>query len=310
MKSGGRLTGVVDRYQDLLGQGLSSSEIARQVRDHQLVRLRRGAFVAADQSDTPEARHLELLGATLPLLGSGSVLSHASAAVLHGLPVPMHALRHVHVTRDTGGRQSRHTYRHRARLPAEAVVDIGGKAVTSCARTVVDLARWLDFPDGVAVVDAALRLGVAREALSVELDRANRRPGNAQARRAVDFGDARAESPGESRSRVLMHRLGLPMPTLQREFCNDVGEVDARVDFDWAEHGACGEFDGEVKYGRLLRPGRTLDQTIRYEKEREERLRQHGRWTIRWSEAQLHAPESFRRLIESGLTYGLRGRRH
>lgn len=266
-------------------------------------------MTAADQPVTPEARHLELIEATLPLLDSMSVLSHASAAVLHGLPVPIHALTHVHVTRDSGGRRSRHTYRHRARVPEDAVVEIGGRAVTSRARTVVDLGRSLDYPDGVAVVDAALRMGVPRDDLSRELDRANRRPGNARARRAVDFGDGLAESPGESRSRVLMHGLGLPVPTLQREFCNDLGEVDARVDFDWAEYGACGEFDGEVKYGRLLRPGQTLGQTIRYEKQREERLRQHGRWTIRWSEAELREPESFRRIVESGLTYGLRGRR-
>lgn len=302
------MTGVVDRYQELIAQGLSRSEIAGQVRRRERVRLRRGAFVDPAPPTSPEAGHLDLIRATIPLLAAASVLSHASAAVLHDLPVPRQALKHVHVTRSSGGRISRHTHRHEAPLPPDAVTEIRGFRVTSLARTVVDLGRWLAYADAVAVMDAALGRGLDRDDLDREVERARRRPGNQRARRAAAFADARSESPGESRSRVLMAQLGLPMPQLQREFVNAQGLVDARVDFDWEEFGACGEFDGQVKYGRLRQPGTTLEQTMIFEKEREERLRQHGCWTIRWKESFLHEPEAFRRLIKTGLANGIRAR--
>lgn len=211
----------MERYPDLLAQGFSRSDIDSRVRNQELRRIRRGVFVASTRPETPEGRHLELLAATIPHLAKSAVLSHSSAGVLHDLPVPLTTLDRIHITRSSGGRISRHTYRHEAPLPSGSLTEIKGYQVTSLARTVVDLARWLEYADGVAVVDAALRQGVHREELLVEIERARRRHGNVRAREAVVFGDGRAESPGESRSRVMMARLGLPMPNLQKELCNE-----------------------------------------------------------------------------------------
>ncbi|WP_432560247.1 hypothetical protein [Granulicoccus sp. GXG6511] len=164
----------------------------------------------------------------------------------------------------------------------------------------MDCARLLPYADAVAVVDAALRQGIDRDALIEELDLGRRRPGNVLARQAVNFGDARAESAGESRSRVVIAQLGLPMPDLQREFFNHKGEVEARVDFDWEDYGMCGEFDGEAKYGRLRRAELSVEEVVLFEKQREERLREHGRWTVRWVNATVKQPELLRRVIENG----------
>lgn len=258
---------------------------------------------------TPEAQHLQLLEATHPSLASGTVFSHSTAGVLHGLPLPIPQLTKVHITRPgSSGRATRSVWRHTAALPTESVTEVADLRVTTIERTVVDLARWLPYEDAVAVVDAALRLGVDRAGLDVEVERARRRRFNERARRAVAFGDPRAESPGESRSRVLMAQLGLPRPELQREFRTAAGAVDARVDFDWDEFGVCGEFDGHTKYGRLLRPGQSVEQVIHFEKRREELLRTHGRWTVRWDNNNLKDPQHFRPIIESGFRNGPKGR--
>lgn len=298
----------MEHYRHLLAHGLTPSEVTRQIRNGELISLRRGAFTRPGLITTPEAGHLELIVATMPLLSGASVLSHVSAAVLHGLPVPLTALGQVHITRrDARGRATRHTHVHGAILPSEDITQLEGWPVTSLARTVVDSARWLDYADGVAVVDAALRKGLDPEALNEEVAKARRRRNNARARQAVAFGDGRAESAGESRSRVAMAQLGVPMPTLQREFFLDNGELVARVDFDWEEFGTSGEFDGLVKYGRLLKPGQSTERVILYEKQREERLRECGRWVIRWIHADLRDLRRFRRIVEAGFRYGSTG---
>lgn len=304
-----RLAELVETYQRLLARGLTKAEITALVRSRQLVRLRRGAFVPPGPPGSPEARHLELLAATVPTLAADSVVSHISAGVLHEVPVPFGELHKVHVTRSVSGRITKHVHRHQGRLPAESLVDIKGYAVTSLPRTAADLARWLAYADGVAVLDATLRRGLSRAELEDHVRAAARRPGNERARRAVAFANPLAESAGESRSRVLMTELGLPEPVLQQEFRNANGEVDARVDFDWPELGACGEYDGRLKYGRLLRPGQSLEDVILFEKQREQVLRDHGRWMIRWSDTELQNPKLFHRVVSTGLAYGSKARR-
>ncbi|MCC6497973.1 MAG: type IV toxin-antitoxin system AbiEi family antitoxin domain-containing protein, partial [Propionibacteriaceae bacterium] len=71
---------------DLLGaEGMSPHGLRRAVAEGELDRVRRGVYAPHRDLDQ-RSRHLQLLAATLPLLGVGSVVSHASAAVLHGLP--------------------------------------------------------------------------------------------------------------------------------------------------------------------------------------------------------------------------------
>lgn len=61
------------------------------------------------------------------------------------------------------------------------------------------------------------------------------------------FADARSESPGESRSRVIIDQLGFTMPELQTTVRPRSGGL-RRLDFDWDADGVIGEFDGELKY--------------------------------------------------------------
>ncbi|MDT7681251.1 MAG: hypothetical protein QOG57_1561, partial [Pseudonocardiales bacterium] len=42
------------------------------------------------------------------------------------------------------------------------------------------------------------------------------------------------------------------------------------------------EFDGRIKYGRLLRPGQAPGDAVFEEKRREDALRDHGLRVVRW----------------------------
>ncbi|MDN5763543.1 MAG: hypothetical protein L0H41_14670, partial [Microlunatus sp.] len=112
-----------------------------------------------------------------------------------------------------------------------------------------------------------------------------------QARRAVAFGDARSESVGESYSRVRLHDLGLPAPTLQLEVFDRNGYLIGRADFGWQEHRTLGEFDGRTKYGGLRRPGESPEDVVHREKLREDALRDQGWEIARWDSDDLRRPE-------------------
>jgi hypothetical protein len=107
-------------------------------------------------------------------------------------------------------------------------------------------------------------------------------PGVRRARRVVGFLDGRSESAGESVSRVRMFEDGLPIPDLQREIFGPDGRLVARVDFLWDEQQTIGEFDGKIKYGRLVPPGQSIEKVIYEEKVREDALRDLGWHVVRW----------------------------
>jgi hypothetical protein len=159
---------------------------------------------------------------------------------------------------------------------------IDNMPATSLARTVLDLARTLPMTQAVAAGDRALALGLTREELDSGLMIMERWPGVRAARRVVDFLDVRSESAGESVSRVRLTEEGLPPPEPQHEIFGADGRLIARVDFYWEEHKTVGEFDGKIKYGRLLKPGQRIEDVIFDEKLREDAVRDLGLQVVRW----------------------------
>lgn len=287
---------------DLNAEGMDSGSIRRMVRDQQLHRIRRGAFVT--QLDQGAHRHLQLIRATVPRLGPDNVLSHISAAVLHGLPVDGRGLERVTVTRPGrgGAKFSPYLHRYRTPLPEQDVEFVGGFRRTVLARTVFDLGRCLDLGFSVAAADAALRRGLTRAALAEQLAAAPRRCGVARARVMIELADARSESAGESLSRVTLWRLGMPTPELQVEVA--ASGRDYRGDFGWPEFRVIGEFDGKTKYGELLRPGETAADVVMREKRREADLRAAGWRVVRWTYADVLNPERLDGLVRPELLAG------
>ncbi len=81
----------------------------------------------------------------------------------------------------------------------------------------------------------------------------------------------------------------------------------ARCDFGWEEHHTVGEYDGKVKYGRLLKPGQDPGDVVYDEKRREDMLRDHGHEVARWTSPDLRNPTTIRDRV---LRAFARGDRH
>jgi hypothetical protein len=277
----------------LVGQGFDDRDLGRMRRDGTLVPVRRGAYVRERPAERTRAEeHRELIFATAPQLHDGAVVSHTSAAVLHRLPIWPTALDRVHVTRNrsSGGKRRSIVHVHTAPLPDDHVTAIDGVPATSLVRTVLDLCRTLPIEQAVAAGDAALAYGLVRHVLEDQLTRMTRWPGIRQARRAVELLDPRSESAGESASRVRLHQDGLPAPDLQHDIFDEQGAFVARVDFLWKEQRTFGEFDGKIKYGRLLKPGQSIEEVLFEEKRREDALRDLGWQIVRWLWVDLYRP--------------------
>lgn len=271
---------------ELFRDGVADSEIRRDRRSGKLIRLCRGAYLPGDVAmGSPQARHALLVAAEVARLARDAVVSHVSATVLHDLPVWDVPLGKVQVTRarPTGARNGRSVRVHSAPMEASEIVALGAVRATSPARTVVDLARTSSFETAVVTTDSALRVGlVTRRSLDCALLRATGWRGVPAARRAIALADGRSESVGESRSRVAIARAGLPAPTLQWEVWHR-GVLLGRVDFAWPESRVVAEFDGRVKYGRLLQPGQQPGDVVYAEKLREDAIRAAGWAFKRWS---------------------------
>ena len=293
---------------ELLARGFDHADLTRLRRAGELRQIRRGAYerVATDPPTelSTEQRHRRLVIATAAQLEAGAVVSHGSAAVLHGIPVWAAAVERVHVTRSRSyGARRRHVVEvHCAPLAGADVTVHDGVLVTSVARTVIDLARSLPFEQAVAAADHAVRLGLAPTELDAGLAAMPRWPHVRQARRVLAFIDPRSESVGESVSRVRIREDGLPDPELQREIRTGVGVLVGRVDFCWDHQRTIGEFDGRVKYGRLLPPGKSIEDAIYAEKLREDALRDLGWRVVRWTWADLYAPGRLRDRLQRAFT--------
>lgn len=283
----------IDLSRDLVGRGFSPDELARMTRAGELRRVRRGAYTRPTTADLdPRVAHLQLLEATTRQTSPDAVVSHMSAAALHGLPVWREHLTRAHLTvsRAGNGKTRRYVHIHGIPITDEDTAEVGEFRVTSLARTVLDLGCQLDLWRSVAVGDAALRLGLDPAELTDLLDRAGRRHGVRSARRAAWLLDGRAESPQESRSRVVFHLHGLPKPELQYVVLGRDGEFVARSDFGWPDLRTVGEFDGRIKYGRALRPGQDLEEVLFDEKRREDEVRSLDLQMVRWVSRDLEPP--------------------
>ncbi len=281
-------------------EGLSIHELLKASREGDWERVRRGAYVRGQELDE-RRRHLYLIAATVPGVRDGSVVSHASAAILHGLPVARQQLDRVWMTRAVGGHGRRGSVLHlrHCRIAPDEVTDIGGVLVTTAERTAIDLARSDRLEWGVIACDAALAQGLDRDRLLDAAARARGWPGARRAERAALFADAGAQSPLESVSRLQLQRLGFPAPTCQFPVLLH-GRVVATSDFGWEDVGLVGECDGRVKYGELLEPGEQPADAVMREKRREERIRAAGYWIVRWGWDEAWDPAALRRIVTRG----------
>lgn len=280
--------------EQLLARGWRPREIAHKQAagpGRALRRLQRNQYVREGLWSElwPESRHrLEIAAACAEMKDGSGVVSHESGVVMWEGPLYRHTPGAVHLTLARGGRGTSREglARHADVLPEDDVTDVAGVRCTSLERTVFDAARTLPIEAGLAFADAALRrvalhsrrydTVLAEQWRDGLRERAARAPGARGIRRAlevIEFADGRSESPGESVHRLRLAQIGFRSLRPQvavagpngTTFYVDLEDEDAYVFF---------EFDGKEKYlDEALRSGRSLEQVLLAEKQREDWIR-------------------------------------
>lgn len=264
------------------------------------------------------------------------VYCYATAALLWGLwlrrtPSNIHVL----TKQRSGGMNKGDIVRHRE--PANFDVRrCGDFLVTDKLSTVMSLITALGFQEAVAVCDSA-RVPQRPDSVSgwnifvspssplptvqaswnlgspqgsplekAQLHQAIELLPSAAARKraaaVVDFSSGLSGSVGESLSRVRIDRLGFEAPILQKSFVLRNGR-SGYVDFWFKESGIVGEFDGREKYLRAdWSKGRSLQERILAEKDREDQIRAQGVGFVRWTWAEMQNLQRFEALLsQSGV---------
>lgn len=167
-------------------------------------------------------------------LPNGAVLSHASAARLWQLPLPVDYDELVHLTLPMcRGRWAKTAaVVHRRDLTPAEIVEYDGLQVTSPLRTLLDLPALLPLGASVAAADAALRLGLVGRSELVTASGLVMGRGAKAIRLVGRLADSSAESPLESEARVLLTLADLK-PEETQYVLTDAGLFVARLDFAW-----------------------------------------------------------------------------
>lgn len=220
--------------------------------------VRRGVYVEREQwesLDPYDGQWLVRDRAAHLTMTRQHLLSHDSAARMHGLPLLRPRVPLVHLTRPgVQGSRTEHGVRHHlTRRPLEEQSQVSGIPVTGLAWTALDIGREHGHAAGQVAVDAVLRRGVLPRRLGDDLETMRYWPGITRARAAVELGDGGAESPGESLARLLVIELGLCPDRPETQFPVPVGDSVAWCDLRLGRH--VFEFDGRLKYRRQAQGG-------------------------------------------------------
>lgn len=281
--------------------GYSNDDVRHLLGAKEWTRVRRGVYAESRtlESLTPTAEHLVRTHAVVLAVARRAIVSHTSAALVHGLPDWGLDLSLVHVSRGGrgGGRIEAGVHHHRGIANPDHVVVRRGLQLSSAARAVVETATISRLEAGVVLADA----GLAQELFTLPelldtFDSLRSLPGSVRAGLALSLARVGAESPGETRLRLLMRRERLPEPELQVPIYDGLGRLVGRVDFLFRAQRTIVEFDGMMKYG--------LDEAdpsaaLAREKEREDKLRELGYEVVRITWADLARPAEVARRIRA-----------
>lgn len=262
--------------------------------DGSWTRLRRGAFLATqDIAGSDDAfvaarqRALARVAAADGLLTLPHAISHQSAALLWGLPlIDRGATVHIVQASSPHSRGAPDIVRHHHVLASRDTTVLHGIRTTTLERTVLDCAMSLPAQDGLVLVDAALRLGLDRGACLERLGSWSGRRGVRKAIEVLTLADDGSESPGESRLRHTVLRVGFPTPQTQVRVPTVDG--DAWGDIGWPEWHLIAEYDGRAKYAAN---GAAADAVLR-ERRREVLVEREGWRVVRATSADLRRPHA------------------
>jgi hypothetical protein len=148
-------------------------------------------------------------------------------------------------------------------LDESEVVVRRGLRTTSLLRTLSDIGRNLTLVEAVVMADLALHARlIKRSDLSKWVDQRAGRKGVGAMRHVLEFSEAGAESPMETRLRMLLVLNGLPRPEVQVTIRDEAGSVIGRPDLYYREHRLGLEYDGETHRASLVEDNRRQNRLL------------------------------------------------
>ena len=226
------------------------------------MQIRWPAAIPRRPTNPPESP-LDVLERTLRRLPEGAVFSGRTAGWIYGLDLP--ACSPIDVTVDEGSRVSGRAgiAFHKAKLQRSETGFKRGLPVTSEVRTVLDLARRLPRVEAIAAVDMALHAELVELEELHQFVRKN--PGTwgiSRVRAVAELADPAAESPMETRLRLILIGGGLPRPETQISINDGQGDFVARPDFLYRRERIAIEFDGGVHRLQLVEDNRRQNRLL------------------------------------------------
>lgn len=195
---------------------------------------------------------VERIRAHRPVLLPGQFISHVSAAVLWGLPLPVGVVADdpVHVTsiRPAPQMRRRGVTGHRTTADRATVRTRWGMPTSAPASAWVECGALLDLDDLVVLADAILvnrACATTLDDLVRALGLRGRCPGVRRLRAALELARHGAGSPQETRARLAIARSGLPEPELQVDLYDEHGQFVGRVDFAYRHERIVIEYEGD-----------------------------------------------------------------
>ena len=269
---------------EALDLGYRDKDLLEARRASVIERVRHGAYVPTSTwlaRDDIERYRLRGQAVCLSHEGGRVALSHTSGAAEHGLRLWGVNTEHVHVVRLDGaaGRRQRDVVYHEDSWTPDDIYAKDELLVLGAEECALGAASLTSAESGVAIMDSLLDLDLGTEE-SVWAAYGRRRlwPRHAKVQIMLRLRRRGAQSIGESRTRHGMFVDHLPEPRLQYVVRDHLGIVVGITDFAWPAYRLLGEFDGMIKYGRLLKPGQTAGDAVEKEKMREDRLREVTGW--------------------------------
>ena len=136
-----------------------------------------------------------------------------------------------------------------------------GIRVTTPARTAFDIGRTMPSERAIPILDALL--SATKLKLPAVVSLADDKPGVRGVRllrTTLQLVDGGAESPQESRVRLLLIRAGFPPPETQIEFFDEFGVARIRVDMGWREWKVAVEYDGVQHWSNRYQRSSDIDR--------------------------------------------------
>jgi Protein of unknown function (DUF559)/AbiEi antitoxin C-terminal domain len=230
-------------------------------------RLLRGVWVHQSIEDSRELR----LAAVRLVLPERGVACGLTAAWIYGVDVRRRDDLDVYVCFPTGGRIRPRAGMHvcQETLADSDITTIDSLRVTTPVRTAFDCARWLRGVERVVVVDALAHAHlVTLEQIRAYLAGKHRLRNLRRAQDVLALADPLAESPMETRLRILLIEWGLPRPVSQLDVHDQYGSFVGRLDLAFPEVKVAVEYDGALHW-----------EQRRDDDRRRTRLRQQG-WVV------------------------------